>query len=872
MKRILTFAFVSVAAFLQAQTIPIETAADRKPKTVTNGNCLIRGAMVVTITKGTLKTADVLVRNGKIAAVGTNLVAPAGVTVIDGRGKVLMPGIVDTHSHRGVEGVNESTEAITAETRIVDSIGSEGKPFWQALASGHTTALFLHGSANPIGGESMVGKYKYKRPTREILVQGAPRQIKFALGENVTQKSSTTSTRFPKTRMGVEAFYRRTFTAAKEYRQRRNRDEKVPYDVRLETVADILDRKVWVQCHSYRADEMLMMVRLSQEFGFKLGTLQHALEAYKIAPEMAAAGVGAGMFVDNWAFKMEAWDAIPFNAAICQNAGVSVSINTDGLSGTSALNLDAARAMRYGGTTPDQALAMLTINPARQIGVANRVGSIEVGKDADLALWDGHPLSVTSKPVMTMIEGDVYFERRDAFGVDKLQKAKLALDPVSYGAPLSISEGAKAYAISGARIEPVSGPAIAKGNVIVRNGKIAALGQVPIPADAVRIPGGGLTVMPGFTDCANTIGLSELSGVGVMTDTNELGDVQPDLDASRALFVENVYMGTALWNGVTHSFTRPIQGLVSGRGAIIQHFGYTTEQMAVLPRVALNINFPSGFNPRTPDLDNFCCGSNDWASLGFPWLDGRVDPPYLHKHDEEENLGGAPAAVAAAQGSANALQKLFDDVKAYADSPRFPRNLRFEAMMPYAQGKSLVVLRVRNAASIRAAVEFAKKNGLKVALEGADEAYRETALLKKENIPVIINPAGRSTLGANSPVNDYDPYDTPYVTPHLLAKAGVRFAFSSGGNSEAMSLPLRVGTHLAYGLTYEQAQRALCLEPARIFGFASGSLEAGKAANFIVVAGNPFEPTGNVRAAFLQGRPVPLVSKHTQLRDKYWSR
>ncbi len=864
-------ALVSTSGLTQNQ--PIELQAHRVPKTKVSGDVLIKGARIFTITKGVIAKGDVLVQKGKIAAIGSSLAAPSGVPTIDATGMALMPGIVDTHTHRGIEGVNEGAEAITAEARVVDVLNPDAKAWWQALASGHTSGLFLHGSANQVGGESLVAKYKYRKTVKEAIFPGAPRQIKFALGENVTNKNSTTQTQYPRTRMGVEAGYRRAFQAAKEYRQRRNRGENVPKDVRLETLADVLEGKVWVQCHSYRADEMLMMVRLSQEFGFKLGTLQHALEAYKIAPEMAKAGVGAGMFMDNWAFKIEAYDAIPFNAAICQLAGVS------GLGGTTALNLDAARTMHYGGVTEAQALAMLTINPARQIGVDARVGSIEVGKDADLCLWRGHPLSVRSKPMMTFVDGELLFERRDAFGIDGLSQVKSELDPITYEVQ-KLLPAAKGYAIVGATAYPVSSEPIEDSTILVSDGKITGVGQrLKVPRGYKVISGRGLKVMPGFIDGANTIGLTEVSGLNTMNDNNEMGDFQPDLDGSKALFVENAYMGTALWNGVTHSFTRPTSGIVSGQGALIHHTGYTTEEQTQTAKVALNINFPMGLQTGGFGIENMCCGAGDWAAIGLPWLDGRLAPPTDHDHedghDHDDMAGqGGGEGGGGDQARTSDLQKYIDSVREYAKGPRFPVDLRMEAMIPYVEGKKLVVLRVRNAESIRNAVAFGQKNGFKFALEGADDAWRVADFLAKEKVPVIINPAGRSTLSANNTVNDWDPYDTPYVQPYLLAKAGVKFCFTSGGNSEAMSLPFRVGAHMAYGLTWEQALRALTLDAATTFGVdgALGSIREGMPANFIAVAGDPFEPTSNVRFAFVNGKPAELVSKHTALRDKYLRR
>ncbi|MCW5940609.1 MAG: amidohydrolase family protein [Fimbriimonadaceae bacterium] len=900
--------FAAMGAMALADGFPFELEAHRKPKTVTNGNCLIRGARVLTATKGVIEKGDILVRNGKIEAIGPGLRAPGGFKVIEAEGKVVAPGIIDAHSHRASDGTNEGADSITAEVRIGDVLNLSALNVWQALASGHTSALILHGSANAVGGQSQVIKYKYNRPAEEAVVPDAPRMIKFALGENVTRKGGSTAntTRFPRSRMGVEALYRRAFTEAREYRaawdaydaKKAAGEFAAPLrrDLRLETLADILRGKVWVQCHSYRSDEMLMMVRLSQEFGFKIGAMQHALEAYKIAPELAAAGVGVSIFVDNWSFKQEGYDSIPFNAAICAAAGVNVSINTDGLAGTTALNIDAAKTMRFGGFTEEQALRTVTINPAKELGIDHRTGSIEVGKDADLVLWDGHPLSVYSRCAMTLVEGEVYFERRDAFGVDRSSTTKTVLDAKSNKAEAALPPKAKAYAIVGATVHRVSGPTIVGGTVLVRDGRIEAVGErVPIPADATRIEGAGLHVYPGFIDAGTTIGLSEISGINVMVDNAEMGSFQPDLDALTALWVESAHYGPARYNGVTNVFTRPTGGIIAGQGAMIHTDGYTVEQFGLQRKAALYVNLPGGaarFGP--PDL---CCDVVDasWL-LGLGGSDP-VDAGHDHAGkptigtdaltDEQlrafyDMLGGAmpqqPPAAPQTGPTAGELDAYLDKALAYFElrkkEPSTPTDLRYEAMGPYLRGERPVVLTARNAASIRNAVAFAKKYKLKAILAGATEAWKEAALLKEAGIPVLIPPAGESTLGANTPDNAWDPYDTPYAIPGLLAKAGVKFAFQSGSSSETMNLPCRVGQSCAYGLKPEDALRALTLSAAEIFGVADriGSIDAGKVANLIVTDGDPFEMTSTVRYAFIEGTPRSMSTKHTMLRDKYLGR
>ncbi len=891
--RLLAFSMVCAATVANAQ-FPFELESNRKPKTVTNGNCLIKSARILTATNGVLEDTDILVQQGKIAKLGRGLVAPSGTITIDAKGKVVAPGIIDGHSHRASDGTNEGAESISGETRIGDLLNLSSLTAWQALASGHTSALILHGSANAVGGQSVVIKYKYGKSGEEAKIPDAPRMIKFALGENVTRKSSTTNTRFPSTRMGVESLYRRAFTEAIQYKKgwddyKAGRGKLPRRDLRLETLSDILQRKIWVQCHSYRSDEMLMMVRLSQEFGFKIGAMQHALEAYKIAPELAKAGVGVSIFVDSWSFKQEGYDGIPWNAAICQKAGVVVSINTDGLSGTTALNIDAAKTMRFGGFTEEEALRTVTINPAKELGIDHRTGSIEVGKDADLVIWDGHPMSVYSKCALTMIEGDVYFERRDAFGIDAISITKQKLDrKVNKAENDRLPTKSNTYAIVGATVHPVSGPVIKAGTVVIKDGKIAAVGtDVSIPSGTSVVNGNGLHVYPGFIDGQSSIGLMEIGPIPVMNDNREFGTLNADLDSLTNLWCESTHFGTARFNGVTNAFSAPTGGTISGQGAFINTDGYTTEEFGVMRKAGLIVNFSAGRGGGNFDLCDIVDTSILFGGAGQTELmDGKVGDAHLSLQQLEQYydyLGGRmpvqdfgpPQAAGLNDKAVEAyFDKSIEYMKLRKAEPSTPVDLGMEAMIPYLKGERLVVLTTRNAASIRAAVAFAQKYRLKAALSGAVEAWKETALLKRSRIPVIINPAGASTLGANTTVNAWDPYDTPYVRAGLLAKAGVKFCFQSGGGSDMMMLPFKVGEHCAYGLSQDDALRALTLDAAQIFGVDDklGSIEPGKMGNIIVTDGDPFELTTTMRYVFINGQPRKLASKHTMLRDKYMER
>lgn len=381
------------------------------------GNVLIRNATVLTVTNGTLENTDVLVRDGKIAQIGAGLSAPRGTQTVDATGMYLMPGIIDAHSHVATSSVNEATSPVTAEVRIGDVLDPYDLGLYRALAGGVTASHVLHGSANAIGGESETIKHRWgERDPEAIKMEGAPRTIKFALGENPTRVHGRGYGIQPATRMGVEQVIREAFAEARLYReaqQRADSDDRVAppaFSSRMETLADILDGEVLIHCHSYRADEILMLMRVLRDFGVDKVVFQHTNEGFKVAPELAAFGAGASVFADWWAYKFEVYYSTAYNAAILARNGVVTSINSDSAELIRHLYHEAAKTQRYGGLTDDEALALITINPARQLGVENRIGSIEVGKDADLVLFRNHPLSIYAVPQITWVDGIARFD------------------------------------------------------------------------------------------------------------------------------------------------------------------------------------------------------------------------------------------------------------------------------------------------------------------------------------------------------------------------------------------------------------------------------------------------------------------------------
>ena len=391
---------------------------------------VIRNATIMTVSKGTLK-GSIVVKDGRIAEVGEKVMEPAGAKIIDAAGQYVIPGIIDCHSHIAVDGgINEGSVSVSSMVDIRDVINPEDIAIYRALAGGVTTANILHGSANAIGGQTLPLKMRWGKDAQGMIFEGATPGIKFALGENPKRAGNpaggrgaptAVQARYPATRMGVEDTIREAFNEAKVYKAEWDAydvrlakgEHGIPprKDLKLEPLKQVLEGKRYVHSHCYRADEILMLLRVADEFGFKIRTLQHVLEGYKVAKEIAAHGAGASTFSDWWSYKVEAFDAIPYNAAIMQKKGVIVSLNSDDAELMRHLNSEAGKAMKYGGLSETEALAMVTLNPAKQLGIDNRVGSIEAGKDADLAIYDKFPLSDYAKVQKVLIDGNIYFDR-----------------------------------------------------------------------------------------------------------------------------------------------------------------------------------------------------------------------------------------------------------------------------------------------------------------------------------------------------------------------------------------------------------------------------------------------------------------------------
>ncbi|MCC2548070.1 amidohydrolase family protein [Hymenobacter sp. BT175] len=447
---------VKTPAPVQLGQVLYPFAAYGRPAVPAQQTVLIKNATVWTSeAAGKLENTDVLLQNGKIAKIGRNLSLPSGARSIDGTGKHLTPGIIDEHSHIAIsEGVNEGTQAVTSEVRVSDVVDPEDVDIYRDLAGGVVAAQLLHGSANPIGGQSALIKLRWGMSAEQMKIQGAPGFIKFALGENVKQSNwgELNVLRFPQTRMGVEQVFVDAFTRAREYEQqwkawnklskgKQKKGEAPRRDLELEALVEILNNQRFITCHSYVQSEINMLLNVADKMGFKVNTFTHILEGYKVADRMKAHGANASTFSDWWAYKNEVRDAIPYNAAIMHDAGLNVAINSDDAEMSRRLNQEAAKTVKYGGLSEEEALKLVTINPARMLHLDKNMGSIKEGKDADVVLWSDNPLSVYAHAERTFVDGRLLFDietdrqLRLAIRQEQLRLVQKMLDAKKGGAP-----------------------------------------------------------------------------------------------------------------------------------------------------------------------------------------------------------------------------------------------------------------------------------------------------------------------------------------------------------------------------------------------------------------------------------------------------
>jgi imidazolonepropionase-like amidohydrolase len=834
---------------------------------IPRGDLLIQNLEAVWTANDTVyRNVSVLIRDGVIRAIGADIAAPRGVTVVDGSSQTAIPGLVDEHSHSGMRSTNEGSAPIVPEVRVLDALDPEDFSIYRALSGGVTVAQVLHGSANPIGGQSAIIKMRWGMDEgRKLLLQGAPQTVKFALGENVTRKNSQSSSprRFPASRQGVETAYVQAFTAAQDYKQaweayRANpRSFRVPprRDLRLEALVDIMDGRILVTAHSYRSDEILMLMQVAERFGFRINSFTHVLEGYKVADELAAHGAAAGTFSDWWMYKLEAYDAIPYNAAIMHQHGVKTAINSDIPWLQSFMVYEFNKAVKYGAVSREDALRMLTRYPAEILRVDDKVGTLEVGKQADVVLLSGDPFDVYSRVEKTIVDGIVYY--------DRLRERETRNEPVRGMPPRPIVPEATAPAMSsaagpgpdtvrgsngngaqqdpviafvGATVHPVSRPPIANGIVLIEDGRITAVG----PASHVTIPDGAATtnlagkhLYPGMIDPITQLGMVEIGQVAASRDDREVGRYNPHIRALTGVHPHSEAIPVTRANGITAVLTAPGAGIIRGMGSVIQLNGDTPERMAIRDSGALVISFPS---PEGETWDE-------------PSLDG----------DRLEEL------VALFERA-----RLFANVGSTTDDPTAPfepnvtnrDRLLLAALAPAITGRVPVFFEARRERDIRSLLLLLDKfPDVNAVLVGGDQAFRVADDLAARGMPVIVGSALSPTMDRD------DPIAAGWENAAVLHAAGVKVAFGTRDVSNVRNLPYHAAKAAAFGLPRDIALRAVTLHPAEILGLgdAMGSIDVGKRADLIVTTGDPLQIVTQVERAFIAGEEVSLESKHTRL-------
>ena len=842
--------------------LPTELDSDRRRRGApTHGNLFVKNGIVFVSGREFVSNTSIAIKQGKIAAIGADLKPDDGVEVLDAAGRYVTPGLIDTHSHimfaDGLGGVNEATMSIVPEVRVKDVVRSDDVASYRARAGGLTTARLLHGSANTIGGQDAVVKMKFGEPSRNQILRDNPQGVKFALGENVKFQTN----RFPNTRLGVEATINRAFMEAADYRRQwiahNAAVAKLPAeaarpmpprrDLRLEAIAGILDHQIFIHSHCYRADEILMLLRVTSNVGVRVWSLQHVLEGFKVAPEIVAHGASCSTFSDWWAYKVEAYDATPYNLALLQEAGANVVIKSDDAELIRHMYVEAAKAVRYGGLSPEAALRTITLNSAKELGIADRVGSIDVGKDADLAIFSGHPLSALSRCEYTIIDGEVLFARATQPSAMSSAAAAASGQPVALAMPTAEVRAKKLdlapspsnrYALVGATVHPVDADDIADGTLIIDGDKITGVGdrlKVQVPTDTKVIDVTGLHVYPGLIDAGTTVGLIEIGKVRETHDDRESGLFQPDLRAAVAVNADSELIPVARAGGITSILIRPSGGIISGQASIIKLDGWTVPEMTMNLEAGLQITWPQGKDSEKPieELREF-------------FAQGRL-------YDQ----------IARGQKSAAGDQKA--DVGGQRSGIVDPR---YESLGPYLRGEKPIFVEANTRQEIAEALLFAEKEKLKIVITGGLDAWKLADELKKRDVPVILGPV------MHAPVSDYDPFDAPYAAAGRLHEAGVTFCIRSNHGPNSRNAPFEAGMAAAYGLPVDVALKSVTLSAARVLRMEDriGSLTAGKLANVIVTDGSPLQQTSQYKAIFVNGRPYAAESRHTRLYEKYRGR
>jgi imidazolonepropionase-like amidohydrolase len=831
---------------------------------------LIRNATILTAAGPVIERGSILLRDGKVAEVGASVQAPSDAVVIDASGKWVTPGIIDTHSHLGVypapgiqatQDGNEMTSPNTAEVWADHSLWPHDPQFELALAGGVTAMQLLPGSANLFGGRGVTVKPVRSRTAEGMKFPGAPAGLKMACGENPKRVYGSRNSS-PATAMANMAGYRKAWISASEYRDKwkRWRDggsdpEKRPErNLQLETLAGVLDGEILVHNHCYRGDEMASMIALSKEFGYKIRSFHHAVEAYKVRDLLAENDVCASMWADWWGFKLEAYDGIKENIALVDAAKACAIVHSDDPSGIQRLNQEAAKAMHAGqraGIDIDRADAVrwLTINPARALGIDRMTGSLEAGKNADVVIWSADPFSVYARAEQVFIDGAKLYDRAAPRStplgdfmsglssplpaLPAAPAVSRSLAPALAKAPAVAPASGEAVAITNARLWTGSGPALERATLVIQGGRIVAVGEkATVPSGAKVIDAAGKDVTPGFIDSNTNLGIVEIS----LSADGTADAATTDAGLSAAFNVVDAFnpMSSAIpvvrLDGITRALVAP-----AGSGHVVQG------QAAVFD------------------------------------LGGGYAPDSVTKEPAAMMAALGEAGAAAAGGSrASAMLRLRELLQ---DATDFNRNraawssgqrrdyvrgrLDLEALRPVILGELPFAVQANRASDLLAAMRLAEEFKLKLVLVGAAEGWMVADEIARRKVPVIVK--------ALTNIPSFDALNASLENAARLRAAGVTVVLASFDTYRAGTLRQEAGNAIAYGMHPAHALEAVTLAPAQVWGIAdrTGSLEVGKDADVVIWSGDPFELSSHAEHVFIRGVEMPQKSRQTELLERY---
>lgn len=835
----------------------IETVGHRDVEpliTPSTESFVLSGATVLTAAGARHEPGYVAVTAGRISAVGAG-VPPATLPgpVIDARGQFLTPGLIDAHSHLGVypspgfkahSDGNEATAPTTGGVWAEHGLWPQDPGIERAIAGGTTTALILPGSANLIGGRGVTVHLVPTRGSRAMRFPGAPDVLKMACGENPKRVYGGKAAA-PSTRMGNLRGQREAFAQAQRYRDewRRWEEKKAAgasdlpappaRDLQLETLAEVLDGRILVQWHCYRADDMLHALELADEAGFAVRTFHHALEAYKIRDVLAARKVAVATWADWWGFKIEAYDGIEENAALLHQADVTTVIKSDSDLDIQRLNQEAAKALasaRAAGIamSDDDALRLVTANPAWALGIEREVGTIEVGKRADLVLWDADPLSVYARAMQVFVDGALRWDRqRPALPWSDFQLGQ-ELDisaPLSPGArpqfarasgpPLELTTGSGCLALRGSAIAwPDSAPSA--GTVVIDGGKIVAAGaDPPIPASCRTIEVRDRVITPGLIDAGSDLGLDEID-LEDSTHDSDAGGTQPvraDFRVADGYNPRATLIPVARRGGVTRAVVLPSGGTIAGQAAAVRLLGDDQASALIERSVAL-------------------VGALEETAAGTLW----------------------------------SWRELFDAARPAPPrgplrDPRWsPRDLA--ALQPVISGQRPLLVAADRASDIEALLRFGAEQRLRLIVRGASEGHLVADALARARVGVIVDPQIYGPGG-------YDQIHARADGPARLARAGVVVAIGAGGAHNLRKLRQLAGNAVRGGMSWQSALAAITSAPARLFGLPGGRIAAGEPADLAIWSGDPLELSTRLEALVIDGRPVALRSRQSDLLERY---